>query len=86
MNSHRIHWLHVLYLYSDATSAKHSTDSSNALVFKENNYLILEIICQIEYGTPIIASFHNISLEDIISVTENNNADFTTSTLNKFLN
>lgn len=68
--SGRMHWLHILYINTKHEVTK---DCSNALVFRENDKIILEITEPIKYGTSILATFYNISLEDILSITDYKN-------------
>lgn len=65
----RMHWLHILF----NNRRKPTDDAPNALVFRENDHIVLEITQPIEYGTCIQATFYNISLDDVLSITDHNN-------------
>ena len=64
-----MHWLHILF----TNRRKPTDDAPNALVFRENDNIVLEITQPIEYGIFIQATFYNISLDDILSITDYNN-------------
>lgn len=76
-NTDQIHWLYLLYTYNSANDIR--DDLANALVFRENSKIIIEITHQIRHDTIINARFHNISLEEIITLTECN-VNYHTST------
>lgn len=57
-----------------STNKEGPNNRTNALVFRENSKIILEIIHQIQYGTIIYATFHNVTLEDIISSLNGNDS------------
>lgn len=69
-SSNQVHWLHILYAYCHDSIA--DLGSTNAVVFRENSHLILETVHPIASKTIIHAIFHDLSWNDLISLTQGN--------------